>query len=516
MVMQYKDPVGGTASNIGTQFRTDFYQKKALIELVKEQFFSPLADVVAMPKHMGKTIKRYHYMPLLDDRNINDQGLDAAGAVIANTEYGIIAPQLVCAPANVEAAEASFTKAHLDKELIYIVDSSQWLLLTDDTAIGYDAHTTGGTTGTEKSDADVKALIEVDTAGVVATVVNDVITLTMVDLVYASEAAAVQANSIIGGSVIYQRSGHIYGSSKDVGTITAKLPSLTENGGEVNRVGFTRIDLEGSIEKFGIYDSYTQESVDFDTDAELSMHVNREMLRGASEITEAAIQIDLLNGAGVTYYGGVATQDSEVTGVTANGLSIVTYDGLMKLAIELDDNRCPKSTTIIKGSRMIDTKVVSAARALFVGSELTRTLQKMTDDHSGQAFIPVAQYADAATLMPGEIGAIGDFRIIVVPDMACWAGRGADEGVNAGYRATAGRYDIFPMLVVGSGSFTTIGFQTDGKTTKFKIKHSAPGSPESYANDPYGETGFMSIKWYYGLMILRSEYIGLFKTIAPE
>ena len=45
----YNDPIGGTDSTIGTQIRTDHYQKKALIEIKKEQYFSPLADVVSMP-----------------------------------------------------------------------------------------------------------------------------------------------------------------------------------------------------------------------------------------------------------------------------------------------------------------------------------------------------------------------------------------------------------------------------------------------------------------------------------
>jgi N4-gp56 family major capsid protein len=70
------------------------------------------------------------------------------------------------------------------------------------------------------------------------------------------------------------------------------------------------------------------------------------------------------------------------------------------------------------------------------------------------------------------------------------------------------------MLVIGDASFTTIGFQTSGKMVKFSIKHAKPGSPESYANDPFGETGFMSIKWYYGFMALRPERIGLIKTVA--
>jgi N4-gp56 family major capsid protein len=70
------------------------------------------------------------------------------------------------------------------------------------------------------------------------------------------------------------------------------------------------------------------------------------------------------------------------------------------------------------------------------------------------------------------------------------------------------------MLCVGDASFTTIGFQTDGKSVKFKIMHKKPGEATADRTDPYGETGFMSIKWFYGFMVLRPERIGLIKTAA--
>jgi N4-gp56 family major capsid protein len=50
---------------------------------------------------------------------------------------------------------------------------------------------------------------------------------------------------------------------------------------------------------------------------------------------------------------------------------------------------------------------------------------------------------------------------------------------------------------------------------KFKIKHSRPGSDISYSrDDPYGEIGFYSIKWYYGFMLLRPERLAIIKTVA--
>ena len=391
-VGQYNNP-GTTESTIGGQINESYYWKLALIEAAKEQYFSPLADVVSMPKNYGKKIKKFHYLPLLDDRNMNDQGLDAAGAVYNN--------------------------------------------------------------------------------------------------------------------------GNLYGSSKDVGTISSKLPTLSETGGRVNRVGFTRVTVEGSLEKMGFFSEYTQESLDFDTDAELYQHMSREMILGANEVNEDALQIDLLNSAGVVRFGGVATAASEITG-EGSTVSVVTYKGLQRLAITLVDNRTPKQTKVIKGSRMIDTMTVSDGFVMYIGSELQPLIEDMQDTFGNQAFIPVRKYADAGNILNGEIGAVGQFRIVVVPEMQHWAGAGATAtAANAGYRTTSNKYDVFPMLVIGAESFTTIGFQTSGSSAKFKIITKMPGEQTADRSDPYGEKGFASIKWYYGFMPLRTERMAIYKSVAP-
>lgn len=384
--MQYKNPVGGNPSTIGDQIRTDKFEKQALIEAVREEYFGQLADVKNMPKNMGKTIKLFHYLPLLDDRNINDQGINADGTT------------------------------------------------TD----------------------------------------ND---------------------------------GNLYGSSKDTGTIVSKLPTLTENGGRVNRVGFKRIVISGTIEKFGFFDEYNQESMDFDSDEQLSMHVNREMVRGAHQMTEAALQADLLAAAGTIKYAGAATSIA-----TVGAADIVTYDDFVKLSIDLDNNRTPKHTKVITGSRMVDTKVVNDARVMYTASEIVPTLMGLKDYHNDRAYIEVKHYGAAGNVVRGEVGSVGHFRIVTPLDMQRWEGAGA-AGDGTVYE-TGGNVDVFPLLVVGDESFATIGFQTDGKTVKFKVIHKKPGIETADRNDPYGETGFMAIKWYYGFMPLRPERIATLRTAA--
>lgn len=377
----------GDDSTMGNQLTKYFYEKKALIEARKLQFFMQLADVKTMPKNSGKKIKLYHYIPLLDDANINSQGIDAAGVASAN--------------------------------------------------------------------------------------------------------------------------GNLYGSSKDVGTISGKLPLLSETGGRVNRVGFSRKELEGTFENFGFFDEYTKDSVDFDTDEDLMMHVNREMINGAHEITEDALQIDLLSAAGVVRYAGNA-----VSKATIDNTDLVDYKSLLQMSIDLDNNRTPKHTTAITGTRLIDTKVIPAARIMYAGSEMLQTFHAMKDLHGERAFLPIEKYAAGGTILNGEAGALGPFRVVIVPEMLKYAGAGADASATSDTYETAGKNDVFPLLVVGDGSFTTIGFQTEGKTVKFNIIHKKPGEGQANRDDPYGKTGFMSIQWWYGFMALRPERIAVMFTAA--
>ena len=129
----------GSNSTIGTQFNTYEYKRKALIETAQVEYFGQLGDVETLTKNYGQKIKKYHYLPLLDDRNINDQGLDATGAVIVN--------------------------------------------------------------------------------------------------------------------------GNLYGSSKDPGVISGKLPTLSETGGRVNRVGFKRLEIEGEIAQYGFFYEWSEEGL---------------------------------------------------------------------------------------------------------------------------------------------------------------------------------------------------------------------------------------------------------------
>ena len=384
----------GTNSTVGTQFNTYEYKRKALIETAQVEYFGQLGDVETLTKNYGQKIKKYHYLPLLDDRNINDQGLDAAAAVLVN--------------------------------------------------------------------------------------------------------------------------GNLYGSSKDPGVISGKLPALSEAGGRVNRVGFKRLEIEGDIAQYGFFYEWSEEALNFDTDADLYSHINRESVRGAREVSEDILQMDLLDAAGVVKFMGT----SAVSLATVN--TVISYNDLVKLGVTLDDNRCPKDTKAIKGSQDTDVINIGSARYAFIGSELIPTLMRLTDYHGDRAFVPVEKYAKIENgkymnTLHGEIGSVAGFRFVVVPEMMQYKGQGATvaSAVDGSTLLSNGtKIDVYPILVVGSGSFAKINFQSSGTTNdKFKIIVRKPGT---FANpeDPFEKIGYSSIQFWQGTMILRPEWIAKVLTGA--
>ena len=384
----------GTNSTVGTQFNTYEYKRKALIETAQVEYFGQLGDVETLTKNYGQKIKKYHYLPLLDDRNINDQGLDAAAAVLVN--------------------------------------------------------------------------------------------------------------------------GNLYGSSKDPGVISGKLPALSEAGGRVNRVGFKRLEIEGDIAQYGFFYEWSEEALNFDTDADLYSHINRESVRGAREVSEDILQMDLLDAAGVVKFMGT----SAVSLATVN--TVISYNDLVKLGVTLDDNRCPKDTKAIKGSQDTDVINIGSARYAFIGSELIPTLMRLTDYHGDKAFVPVEKYAKIENgkymnTLHGEIGSVAGFRFVVVPEMMQYKGQGATvaSAVDGSTLLSNGtKIDVYPILVVGSGSFAKINFQSSGTTNdKFKIIVRKPGT---FANpeDPFEKIGYSSIQFWQGTMILRPEWIAKVLTGA--
>lgn len=403
----YNDPAGyrtGTAtpSTIGPQLVDFMFIKKALAEQAKEIVFSNMSSTIEIPKHTGTAIKRYVDVLMLDDKNINDQGIDAAGQT---------------------------------------------------------------------------------------------------------------------GQLSKNPNGNLYGSSRDIGVIADRLPALGEQGGRVNRVGFKRLTIQGTMQKYGFFYEFTQDALNFDTQADLLQNMSREAVRGATQLQEAMLQKDLLDNCGTVYVPGTGFADWDTDTTTSlkasvDDTAIPTYKDFMKFKLMLDDLRVPGSTSMFTGTRYIDTKTIPSARFAFISNALLPMLEQVKDFNNQPAWVPVEQYAAGGYTHPKEVGKIGNFRFVVVPEALYWGGAGAAPAQNSIHRATSNKLDVYPILVIGEDAFTTIGFQTNGRDGKIKVMTKMPGLETASFDDPYGSRGFTSMQWWYGFLAQRPERLACMYTVA--
>ena len=479
--MQYNAPTNGQPSHVGDQARTDFYKAKAIIELAEELIFSQFSDTMHQPKHHGKKVIMDHYLPILHDANLTDQGIDANGiSTIRKVTIRIISAEVVASVAS-DVRDAT-------------------------------SHGTYYAVGEGANAADALAAAELDAENVFKT-------LGVFDTDFGTTKAALLGLAepwFITTSADVAATGNLYGSSRNIAYVQDKLPLLNENGGRVNRVGNTRKRLESEICRLGIFEEYSADSLDFDSDADLDMHNHREMLRAATEISEDTLQMDLIAGAGLIRFCGEAIATAELTGENGVIPSVVSYNDLQRMDIDLTNNHAAKSISVIRGSTNSNTYPISSARPLIIGSEMLPTITDMVDNFGKQAFRYLHEYLDGGkSKIAGEVGAINGYRVILATRMLHWAGAGAPVIDNAGYRETDGKYDVFPILIPSKGAFTEVGFRSSNMTSgKWSLMHRKPGIANMDRDDPYGMTGRRSIQWWYGVLVQRPEWIGLIKSVA--
>ena len=398
------------------QLNPFYYDRQAIIEANKKAYIGSLSGTRNQPKNMGKEVKKHLMIPLLDERNINDQGIDAAGVVM---------------------------------------DPTKWTSVTAAGVVAYDN---------------------------------------------ADEAAAITAAGVDG--TVKQTSGNLYGSSKDIGTIGALTPVLSETGGRVNRVGFSREVITGTIENYGFFYEFTADDLDFDSDAKLYSHLHREAGKAAGEMSEKSLMVDLINGAGIEIYSGAS---NTALGEVAAG-DLVDLATLRQMTKVLNTNQAPMDTKMITGSRNIDTKVVANARYAYTSDDVVTILEDIMNATTGKhAWAYVEEYADGAKFAKsntarGEVGKILKTRFVEHPEMVINENKGTAN------------IDVHNILYIGSGSFTQIGFQSMGTKGKFNIIVKKPGKEVADRQNPYGKVGFVSNQYWYGVLLERPDHIGVIYT----
>lgn len=315
------------------------------------------------------------------------------------------------------------------------------------------------------------------------------------------------------GGTVKMGAGYLLNGKADYAVAEQSIPVLPEEGGVVGLLNSTSKLVSAKITFHAIGLKYTVRSVDLDSRKNQVAQKIKDLSRATHELKEIQVQNSIIAASEVNRLiaSTTATTISQMTAA-----DILTYDALQGFEQALLAEDVPMDTEIIEGTTKIDTKVVEDGWVVYINRELMPAIRKVKGpDGTTLAFIPKSQYAAGTMLLDGEFGAIGSFRFVVVPDLPAYRGKGSSVSADTATdklnrHATGGKYDIFPMIVVGSDSFSTTGF-TDKDVTAAHI----PPTRDVY-NDMSAQVGGVVSNWTYGFLNYRPERIRQLAVVAQK
>jgi len=454
-----------TSSSIDRQFTPEFVTKSVAEIAPRKRFFTQMSNPIAMPKNHGDKITKEVRLPMLHNENRVDANVDANTAKIL---------------------------------------SNVW----------YVYPTLNGTVDSEYAADDYLGANAGDLDAAIAA---------------AKSAAQDRVDDIGGAAFMKSGAGNVIGGDSSYAVVKGTIPELPEEGGVVNLLNSSSKLVTAKLTFHGIGHKYTVRSVDLDSRKGQVAQKIKDLSRATHELKEMQVQNAIITASEANRMCASMTTCTPA-GMRAN--DILTYDALTAFEQELLRNDVPLDTQIISGTTKIDTRVVEDGFICFINRELVPGLRKIVGpDGKTLAFKEKSTYAAGTKLMDGEVGAIGSFRFIVVPDLQAYRGAGDattpyadDEAAQADGFATkaigdaaianrhssGGYFDVFPMIVIGDDSFSTVGFTNKNVTAR----HISPKA--DVYNDMHAQVGGVASSWTFGFLVYRPERIRQLAVIAPR
>ena len=160
---------------------------------------------------------------------------------------------------------------------------------------------------------------------------------------------------------------------------------------------------------------------------------------------------------------------------------------------------------IIKASHRISTEAIMPGYFALGHTDLDADLRGIS------GFIPVKDYADSGKALPGEIGAIEQFRIILTPMFEAWSAAGASGtaylsgGVEVSSSASC---DVYPMIFVSKNAYAIVPLQGQNAITPMVV------NPKPQVGDMLGQIGFVSWKTMQACAILNQNWVARLECAA--
>lgn len=250
----------------------------------------------------------------------------------------------------------------------------------------------------------------------------------------------------------------------------------------------THTDITASLEFYGDVVIITNTIQDTHEDAVLNECMTICGEQAAETIEETRINF-LKAGSNVFYADGAASR--------ATVASPMTRGDFRKIYRYFKKYKAREISEVIKASALVSTEPVEMAYFAMGHTDLDADIRGIS------GFVPKVQYSNSTRALPGEIGKIEQFRIILTAMFDPWLESGASGttylsgGVEVSAAASC---DIYPLIFVARDSYAIVPLQGFGSVDIGVVN---PGKKTK--DDPLGQIGFVSWgTWQTGAILSQS------------
>ena len=246
-------------------------------------------------------------------------------------------------------------------------------------------------------------------------------------------------------------------------------------------------DITATLKQYGCLYELTDQTVDTyedDVPAEMKKHCG-ERIALVREMVRYGVLKACTN---VFYAGGGATRAS----VNAK----LSLSLLRKMSRNLQANHAKRITGILAPSANVATKPVEAAYLVFVHTDAEADIRDLP------GFKHVTEYGSRTVVSPYEIGSCENYRFITSPELAPYAGAGADIATTGLMGAT--KVDVYPFIVVGEDAWGQVALRG---TEAIDPTYIPPGQKDK--SDPLGQRGYVGAKFYMACTMLNEGWMAV-------
>lgn len=180
----------------------------------------------------------------------------------------------------------------------------------------------------------------------------------------------------------------------------------------------------------------------------------------------------------------------------------ITLNALRRMTVTLKLNHAKKKTRAIKASQDYETFAIQPAYCVFVSTDCQGDIEDLP------GYVPVVQYGAARSgINENEIGAVGEFRFILSPELTAYADAGAAIGATGLYSTTGVSIDVYPFMIMGEDAVFDVALRGMNSLDPTHIK---PGKKDK--SDPLGQRGYVGATFWDAVAVVNGGWMGVIES----